>query len=427
VSPSLGYIIDTVKVDSNAITLTNNSYTITSINASKKITVTFKAATGVKQYTITASAGAGGTITPPNATVIEEGKSLTYVVNPESGKEVDTVNVDSKPVSLNNNTYTFDNVAASHTISVTFRDSGGTVSNGNSIGVSDVKWDSDTVTIDIKSKSLISSEVFKKISDECKTKTVVFEAEKYKWTLPKGASISITSASADVAVLINNSLYADASNLVSKKKENAKVILVSYANGVQFPSGTALEIKLDSIFAGKEVEQLIYDANAKALAYPKNALGDKAFDVRTVSSDGWVKVDYYNDSNIVLCDVLSAYFTINATANSGGSITPSGSVKVETGSNSKFRITADSGYVISSLFIDSTEDKDAAGKQMYDKILEQVSAGHTITVSFVKSDGSSSDGSTGSHSGLVVVLIIVAIAAAGGATLFIIKLRQEKY
>jgi hypothetical protein len=72
-------------------------------------------------------------------------------------------------------------------------------------------------------------------------------------------------------------------------------------------------------------------------------------------------------------------------------------------------------------------DADADGKQTYDKVLGQVTANQNITVSFKLADTNSSGESNGSSSSLVVALIIIALAAAGGATLFIIKLRQEKY
>ncbi len=427
VSPALGYAIESVKLEGNEVTLTNNSFTITAIDSNKKIVAAFKAVTGIKQYTITASAGAGGTLTPANVTVVNEGNSITYVISPEAGKEVDTVLVDGQAVSLTNNTYTFSNVAASHTITVTFKDASSTVNPTGVIGVSDVNWNADTIVIDIKSKTLISAEVFKKITDDCKDKTVVFAAEKYKWTLPKGTSISISTTSADVAVQTNNALYADVSAAVSKKKENAKIMLYSYANGVYFPEGTMLEVMLPNNFVSQEVQHLIYDASSKTLSNPKNELGDKAFNALTVSSDCWVKLNYHNDSNIVLCDVLSEYYTINVISGVGGSVLPSSKVKVEAGGSVRFRFTADNGYVIDTLAVGSTVDADADGKQTYDKVLGQVTANQNITVSFKLADTNSSGESNGSSSSLVVALIIIALAAAGGATLFIIKLRQEKY
>lgn len=429
VSPSLGYVIDSVTVDGTEVTLTNNSFTISAINATKRVVATFKAADGVKQYTITASAGAGGTITPPNQTVVEEGQSITYVITPDPGKEVDTVKVDGNTVSLTNNTYTFSNVAASHTITVTFKDASSTETPGSGgvIEVSDVNWNADTITIDIKDKTLISAEVFKKITNECKDKIVIFAAKNYKWVLPKGANISITGASADVAVKTNNTLYSEVSSAVSAKKANAKVMLYSYANGVQFPEGTVLEIMLPNNFVSQEVQQLIYDSTAKTLSNPKNELGDRALDIRPVSSDCWVKLNYRNDTNIVLCDVLSEYHTINIIMNVGGSVLPSNKIFVEAGGTVRFRVTADNGYIINSLIVGTTEDTDAQGKQTYDKVLQQVTADQTVTVSFKLADAESSEESGGGSSSLVVALIIIALAAAGGATLFIIKLRQEKY
>jgi len=430
VSASLGYVIDTVTVDGTPVELTDNSFTIPAIDATKKVVVTFKAADGIKQYTITATAGPGGIITPSNQTTVEEGQSITFVITPDPGKEVDTVKVDGNVVSLTNNTYTFSNVAASHTITVTFKDAAPTDNpggNGGVVQVSDVNWNADIIVIDIKTKTLISADVFKKITNDIKDKTVIFEAKTYKWVLPKGASVSISAESANVALQTNNTLYAEVSSAVSAKKSNAKVMLYSYDNSVQFPEGTVLEIMLPNNFVSQEVQHLIYDPANKTLSNPKNELGDKALDIRTVASDCWVSLNYRNDSNIVVCDVLTEYHTINIILNVGGSVLPSNKLFVEKGGAARFRVTADEGYVINSLVVGTTEDTDAQGKASYDKVLQQVTADLNVTVSFRLAETQSSEESSSGSSSLIVALIIIALAAAGGATLFIIKLRQEKY
>jgi len=75
-------------------------------------------------YTITASAGANGTINPSGAVDVAHGANQTFTFTPASGYRIASVLVDNvnHPVAVANGTYTFENVTANHTISVTFID-----------------------------------------------------------------------------------------------------------------------------------------------------------------------------------------------------------------------------------------------------------------------------------------------------------------
>jgi regulation of enolase protein 1 (concanavalin A-like superfamily) len=70
-------------------------------------------------YTITASAGAHGGISPSGAVVVSAGANRTFTFNPDSGYEVDQVILNGLPIGAMNS-YTFNNVRGNHTISVTF-------------------------------------------------------------------------------------------------------------------------------------------------------------------------------------------------------------------------------------------------------------------------------------------------------------------
>src|SRR6266496_1068867 len=73
----------------------------------------------VKQYTITASAGSNGSISPSGAVSVSSGSSKTFTIMPNTGYHVTNVTVDS--VSQGSITsYTFSNVTANHTIAATF-------------------------------------------------------------------------------------------------------------------------------------------------------------------------------------------------------------------------------------------------------------------------------------------------------------------
>jgi hypothetical protein len=114
IKPDTGYHVVDVSVDGvsqGAVT----SYTFQNVAADHTISATF----AINQYGITASAGAHGTVTPPGTTTVDYGSSQTYTITPAAGYSVDDVLVDGTSVGALT-TYTFNNVAAAHTISATF-------------------------------------------------------------------------------------------------------------------------------------------------------------------------------------------------------------------------------------------------------------------------------------------------------------------
>jgi uncharacterized repeat protein (TIGR02543 family) len=70
-------------------------------------------------YTITASAGTGGSITPSGAVSVVSGASQTFTIQASNGYSISSVQVDGASVGAVSQ-YTFTNVVANHTISATF-------------------------------------------------------------------------------------------------------------------------------------------------------------------------------------------------------------------------------------------------------------------------------------------------------------------
>lgn len=75
--------------------------------------------TTLTTYTITASTGAGGTVTPSGATTVAQGASQSYTITPSAGYAIATLVIDGTTVATSS-THTFTNVQANHTISATF-------------------------------------------------------------------------------------------------------------------------------------------------------------------------------------------------------------------------------------------------------------------------------------------------------------------
>lgn len=70
-------------------------------------------------YTITASAGQGGSITPSGAVSVAKGGSQTFTIKPSDNYEIEDVKVDNQSVGKKTE-YTFENVTKAHTIAATF-------------------------------------------------------------------------------------------------------------------------------------------------------------------------------------------------------------------------------------------------------------------------------------------------------------------
>lgn len=87
----------------------------------KFTSVGFTASVISNTYTITPSVdGEGGTISPSTAVTVDEGEDKTFTFTPNDGYELDTVKVDGAAVPVSGTSYTFTNVTANHTITVSF-------------------------------------------------------------------------------------------------------------------------------------------------------------------------------------------------------------------------------------------------------------------------------------------------------------------
>ena len=82
-----------------------------------------------------------------------------------------------------------------------------------------------------------------------------------------------------------------------------------------------------------------------------------------------------------------SYYTIKATAGTGGSISPSGNVSVREGRDQAFTITPDKGYAVANVKIDG---KSIGAVKSY--TFENVSRTHTIEVIFMKANGNPQTG-----------------------------------
>jgi len=117
IAPNAGFVVADVLVDGVSAGVAT-AYTFTAVAADHTISATFAAAPPVT-FTINASAGANGTITPSGAVVVASGASQAFTMTPAVGFAIASVIIDGIPTGTGP-TATFDNVIANHTISVSF-------------------------------------------------------------------------------------------------------------------------------------------------------------------------------------------------------------------------------------------------------------------------------------------------------------------
>ena len=117
-TPAAGYTLDSVMVDGESVGAVYN-YVFSGVTEDHTIEVFFSS-NDSNTYTITATAGDNGTITPDGVTTVYEGSSITYVFTPDEYYTIDQVFVDSVALPTPVASYTFSNIRANHTIEVTF-------------------------------------------------------------------------------------------------------------------------------------------------------------------------------------------------------------------------------------------------------------------------------------------------------------------
>lgn len=114
------YHINAINVNGeDVVTFTNNEnlyvYSLENIDTDYVINATFAPNT----YSVSASAGANGTITPAGDSIVSCGASVSYTFTPDAGYEVAAVFVNNENVGVHSS-YTISNISADNTIEVRF-------------------------------------------------------------------------------------------------------------------------------------------------------------------------------------------------------------------------------------------------------------------------------------------------------------------
>jgi len=114
ITPNISYHIKDVKVDGKSVGAIA-SYTFTNVTEDHTIEATFE----INTYTIKATAGSGGSISPSGTITVNNGGSKTFTITPDSGYKIFFVKVNG--ISKGSiSSYTFTNITSDYTIEAIF-------------------------------------------------------------------------------------------------------------------------------------------------------------------------------------------------------------------------------------------------------------------------------------------------------------------
>lgn len=312
ITPNAGYRIANVSID-NVPAGPVSSYTFDIITSNHIIQATFEPIT----YSIQASAGSGGRIDPSGEVSAEFGSQRTFILTPDTGYEVADVlidNVSQGPVLQ----YTFSNISQNHSITASFRLRRYTITSTAAIGG----------TID--PSGTISAE------HGTSRTFLISPSTGFRILDVKADNISIGA----VGIYTFNNITENHSLSATFTPITYQIVSSSETGGSISPAGTTI---------------VNYGTNQSFSITPGEGflIKDVMVDNRSVGA-----VSTYRFINIVSDHTISAFFNpitfnINAKSDFGGSIIPSGDIKIDYGSNQTFNFIPYEGYEISEVIVDN--------------------------------------------------------------------------
>ncbi len=354
ITPNANYQIAGVTVDGTPVGGVS-SYTFSNVTANHTIAATF---TATATYTITSTASAGGSISPSGSTIMNQGVSQTYTITPNAGYQIADVTVDGKSVGALA-TYTFNNVTANHTIAATFT-AGNYIleasATGTGNGGTEISHDAQYNGIN----GYTTSVGYTVGEIDFNVNYIVGNLTGYTiavnvWT-DSGGNLGASICRGTIA----GSAITPGWNAIT-----------NLTGSCALTANTKYDITLDEGGDYQAASAIVYTSATGAQTIPGQ-------DARWFSNKG-----LYDTSNNAMDfkiygeNVSSTQYTITASAGSGGGISPSGAVTVNSGGSQTFTITPNSGYSISSVIVDG-----ASVGAVSTYTFNNVTANHTIAATF---------------------------------------------
>jgi hypothetical protein len=336
-TPDPGYRVLDVLVDGVSVGV-RTTFTFTNVQSPHTINATFT----LNVYTITATAGANGSISPAGATTVQPGDSLTYAITPAPGYEVQNVVVDgvSKGAIA---AYTFASVAADHAIDASFRVFTYAITAGAGPNGSISPSGSVSVPTGSDRTFTIAPATGYHVADVLVDGASVGAVTSYTFT-------SVTAAHTISATFAQN----PPSTITAGAGPNGSI---SPSGAVSVPSGASQTFTFTPD-AGYRVLALIVDGVTQGPGGQYN--------FTNVTANHTISVTFTPD-----------VFTLTAMAYAGGSISPAGDTVVARGGSQTYAITPNPGYAVTSVVVDSTDQG-----AITSFTVTNVTANHTIKAYF---------------------------------------------
>lgn len=371
----------------------------------------------IKTYTVTATAGENGAITPEGDSEVEHGSDIVYTFTPDEGYEVEDVLVDGVSIGAADN-YTFTEVTEPHTIEVSFTlktyiISPSTGLNGNinpatdtlAVHGSDVVfsftpdegYEVEDVLVDGISQGPSEDYTFIDVT-EPHTIEVSFVIQTFAITPDAGA---------------NGRIIPSAETLVEWSEDQKFSIVADEGYEVASLTVDGLEVETDTVYTFVDVrEEHTIAANFSIKEY---TITSSAGSNGTISPDGATEVEHFSDqtytitpdegyevlkvvvdgdsigfmeeytfedidaSHTISAEFILKTYIITSSAGANGNIDPLGDTEVDHGTDLEFAITPDAGYEISDVIVDGVS---AGISESYSFL--NITDDHSIEAEFIK-------------------------------------------
>jgi probable HAF family extracellular repeat protein len=412
-TPAPGWHVLYVRVDSTNVGAIT-SYTFTNVTMNHEINAYF----ALIPYTISATAGTNGSISPAGSVTVYNGASQTFTITPVAGYRVADVLVDGVSIGAVT-TYIFGNVTADHSIAATFvanpvytisatAGAGGAISPSGSVAVSRGQNQSFSivpatgyrvldVTVDGASAGPRTSYLFTNVTAD-HTIAATFTPDVYVLSASSSGNGTISPVG-DTTVSRGSSqtynmtpapgwhvLYVrvDSTNLGTPASHSFSNVTMNHTIEVKFVPDTytimATAGSNGSITPAGNVNvnsgaSPTFTITPAAGYFVANVLVD-GVSVGAVSSYTFPPVS--GPHTIAASYSASPTYTITASAGGNGSITPSGAIPIPRGTSKTFTITSATGYRVGDVLVDGNS---VGARNSY--YFRNVTADHTISATFV--------------------------------------------
>jgi alpha-tubulin suppressor-like RCC1 family protein len=338
ITPTAGYHILDVQVDGVSVGAVG-TYTFTNVTSNHTIVATFEAN---PSYTITASAGANGTLSPSGSVSVLGGTNKTFIITPEAGCRVVDVTIDGTSAGPLT-TYTFANITQNHSISATF--------------------------------SLI---LFYNISASAGPNGSIS---------PSGA-VSVQQFTNQTYTITPNAGYRIADVQVDGASVGAPTSYTFYSVQTTHTISATFSLDVYTVTAAADVNGSITPSGAttvnRGASQTYAIASNPGYQVLNVLVDGasMGAITSYTFTNITANHTINAYFkvitcTITASAGTGGVISPLGTATLNIGASQTYTITPSAGYRITDVLIDG-----ASAGAVATYAFTNVTGDHTISAIF---------------------------------------------